>query len=148
MKTAWQDLAYAVRILRKSPMFSIIAVLTLALGIGANTAIFSYVDAWMIKPLPYPQAERLMVFQEHNTKKGWTDDTVTSTADFLDFQKQATSFEQTAGYAGWNFNLTGNGAPALVDGGRVSGNFFATLGAKPLMGRTFLPSDDVAGAPR
>ncbi|HKF52127.1 MAG TPA: ABC transporter permease [Candidatus Acidoferrales bacterium] len=148
MKTAWQDLAYAFRILRKSPMFSIIAVLTLALGIGANTAIFSYVDAWMIKPLPYPQAERLMVFQEHNTKKGWTDDTVTSTADFLDFQKQATSFEQTAGYAGWNFNLTGNGAPALVDGGRVSGNFFATLGAKPLMGRTFLPSDDVAGAPR
>ena len=129
-------------------MFTIIAVLTLALGIGANTAIFSYLDAWMIQPLPYPQPERLMVLQAHNTKKGWTSDSVSSTADFLDFQKQTTSFEQTAGYAGWNFNLTGSGAPALVDGGRVSWNFFETLGAKPLLGRTFLPSEDVAGAPR
>ena len=148
MKTLWQDLAYALRILRKSPTFTIIAVVTLALGIGANTAIFSYVDAWMIKPLPYPHAEQLMVFQAHNTKKGWTDDVVTSTADFLDFQKQTTSFEQTAAWASWNFNLTGNGPPALVDGALVSWGFFKTLGAKPLLGRTFIASDDAPGAPR
>lgn len=147
MKTFWQDVAYAFRILRKSPTFTVIAVLTLALGIGANTAIFSYVDAWMIKPLPYPQSERLVVLQSHNTKKGWTSDAVSSTADFLDFQKQSTSFEQSAAYTSDDLNLTGNGAPALVDAGRVSWNFFDTLGAKPLLGRTFRAGDDLSGAP-
>ena len=67
-----QDLTYAVRILRKSPAYTIIAILTLALGIGANAAIFSFIEAWIIKPLPYPQADRLMVLQSHNAKKGWT----------------------------------------------------------------------------
>jgi putative ABC transport system permease protein len=147
MKTLWQDLVYALRILRKSPTFTIIAVITLALGIGANTAIFSFVDAWMIKPLAYPQADRLMVMLEHNTKKGWTYNSVTSTADFLDFQKQQTSFEQTAAWTGWNFNLTGNGPPALVEGGRVSWNFFDALGVKPLLGRTFTADEDRVGAP-
>ncbi|MGB6875348.1 MAG: ABC transporter permease [Candidatus Acidiferrales bacterium] len=147
MKTLWQDLVYALRILRKSPTFTTIAVITLALGIGANTAIFSFVDAWLIKPLPYPQADRLMVMLEHNTKKGWTYNSVTSTADFLDFQKQQTSFEQTAAWTGWNFNLTGNGPPALVEGGRVSWNFFDALGVKPLLGRTFTADEDRVGAP-
>ncbi|MFZ0639876.1 MAG: ABC transporter permease [Candidatus Acidiferrales bacterium] len=147
MKTLWQDLVYALRILRKSPTFTIIAVITLALGIGANTAIFSFVDAWMIKPLAYPQADRLMVMLEHNSKKGWTYNSVTSTADFLDFQKQQTSFEQTAAWTGWNFNLTGNGPPALVEGGRVSWNFFDALGVKPLLGRTFTADEDRVGAP-
>lgn len=147
MRTLWQDVSYAFRMLRKSPAFAAIAVVTLALGIGANTAIFSYVDAWMIKPIPYPQPNTLMVLQAHNIKKGWTNDSVTSTADFLDFQKQTTSFEQTAAYAGWNFNLTGNGPPALVDGGRVSWNFFDALGAKPMLGRSFTSADDAAGAP-
>jgi putative ABC transport system permease protein len=147
MRTFWQDIAYALRMLRKSPAFAAIAVLTLGLGIGANTAIFSYVDAWAIKPIPYPQPDRLIVLQSHNTKKGWTDDSVSSTADFLDFQKQTASFEQTAAYDSWDFNLTGNGPPALVDGGRVSWNFFDTLGAKPLLGRTFTPADDASGAP-
>ncbi len=147
MRTLWQDIIYALRVLRKAPAFAAIAVLTLGLGIGANTAIFSYLNAWMIKPIPYPQPDRLVVLQSHNIKKGWTDDSVTSTADFLDFQKRTTSFEQTAAYDSWDFNLTGNGPPALVDGGRVSWNFFDTLGAKPLLGRTFIASDDVSGAP-
>ncbi len=147
MKTPWQDITYALRTLHKSPAFAAIAVLTLGLGIGANTAIFSYIDAWIIKPIPYPQPERLIVLQAHNAKKGWTQDAVTSTADFLDFQKQQTSFTQTAAYTGWDFNLTGNGLPAFVDGGRVSWNFFDTLGARPLLGRTFTPADDASGAP-
>ncbi|HTU34773.1 MAG TPA: ABC transporter permease [Candidatus Acidoferrum sp.] len=100
----------------------------------------------MIQPFPYPEADRLVVFEGHNIKKGWTSDSVTSTADFLDFQKQTTSFAQTAAWAGWNFNLTGNGPPALVEGARVSWNFFDTLGAKPILGRTFTPNEDRPGA--
>ena len=146
MRTLRQDLAYALRILKKSPAFTLIAVATLGLGIGANTAIFSYVDAWVIKPIPYPQPDRLMVLHSHNVKKGWTDDSVTSTADFLDFQKQATSFAQTAAWDSWNFNLTGNGQPALVDGARVSWNFFDTLGVRPILGQSFTPDEDRPGA--
>src|SRR5713101_6739370 len=141
-----QDIHYGLRMLRRSPGFTAVAVVTLALGIGANAAIFSYVNAWMIKPLPYPQADRLMVFQQQDRKKGWTREGLTSTASFLDFQKQNTSFEQTALWTGWNFNLTGDGAPALVEGGRVSWNYFDALGAKPMLGRTFTPDEDRPGA--
>ena len=147
MKTLWQDLAYAFRILRKAPALTIIAVLTLGLGIGANTAIFSFIDAWVFNPIPYPQPDSLMVLHAHNIKKGWTDNSVTSTADFLDFQKQTTSFTQTTAWSSWDFNLTGNGQPALVDGARVSWNFFDTLGVKPLLGHAFTPDEDASGAP-
>jgi len=140
------DVRYGLRILRKNRGFTAFAVLTLALGIGANTAIFSYINAWMIKPLPYPQSDRLMIFQSHDKKKGWTREGLTSTASFLDFQKQNTSFEQTALWTGWNFNLTGDGAPALVEGGRVSWNYFDALGAKPMLGRTFTQDEDRPGA--
>jgi putative ABC transport system permease protein len=147
MNTLLQDFAYALRILKRSPAFAAIAVLTLGLGIGANTAIFSYVNAWIIKPIPYPHPEQLMVLQGHNTKKGWTQNAVTSTADFYDFQKQTTSFESTAAWSSWDFNLTGDGPPTLVDGAEVSWTFFDTLDVKPLLGRTFTASDDVSGAP-
>ena len=147
MNSLLQDIAYAFRILKKAPAFTAIAVLTLGLGIGANTAIFSYVDAWIIKPIPYPHPKQLMVLQGHNTKKGWTSDSVTSTADLFDLRKQSTSFEQIAAWASWGFNLTGDGPPALVDGGRVSWNFFDTLNVKPLLGRTFTTADDAPGAP-
>src|SRR3984957_14117162 len=100
MEAFWLDLKYGFKMLVKSPGFAAIAVLTLALGIGANTAIFSYIDAWLIKPLPYPQADRLMVLQSHDKKSGWTGEYLTSTASFLDFQKQNASFEQTALWAG------------------------------------------------
>jgi putative ABC transport system permease protein len=146
LENFFADLRFGARMLRKSPAFTAAAVLTLTLGIGANTAIFSYIDAWMIKPLPYPQADRLMVFLSHDTKKGWTREGLTSTASFLDFQEQNASFEQTALWAGWNFNLTGDGAPALVEGGQVSWNYFDALGVKPVLGRTFTREEDQPGA--
>ena len=148
MKTLWQDLRYGARMLAKNPAFTVVAILTLALGIGANTAIFSYVDAWMIKPLPYPQSDRLMIFETQDKKHGWTSGGVTSAADFFDFQKQNTSFEETVAWTAANFNLTGDGSPELVEGGRVSWNYFDALGVKPSMGRTFTPEDDRFGAPQ
>src|SRR6266704_422827 len=147
LETFAQDLRYTLRILRKSPGFTTVAVLTLALGIGANAAIFSYIDAWFIKPLPYPQPDRLVIFETQDKKHGWTSGGVTSAADFFDFQKQNTSFEQTVAWGGASLNLTGDGLPELVDGGRVSWNFFDTLGAKPILGRTFTAEDNRSGAP-
>jgi len=141
VQTLWQDLRYGLRMLRQSPGFTAIAVLTLALGIGANTAIFSYVNAWMIHPLPYPQADRLMVLLAHDTKTGYTGNSVNSTADFLDYQQQNTSFEQLAGWTQWYFNLTSDGPPDRVIGGLVSWNFFQTLGAKPMLGRVFFEQE-------
>src|SRR5438309_2526878 len=147
VEACWQDLRYGVRMLAKSPTFCAVAVLTLALGIGANTAIFSCINAWIINPLPYPQSDRLMVFATHDKKNGWTGEHVTSPADFFDFQKQNTSFEQSVAWTGASLNLTGDGSPELVDGGRVTWNFFDTLGAKPILGRTFTPGDDRSGSP-
>src|SRR6266702_4313128 len=147
VETCWQDLRFAARMLRKSPGFTAVAVLTLTLGIGANAAIFSYIDAWFIKPLPYPQPDRLVIFETQDKKHGWTSGGVTSAADFFDFQKQNTSFEQTVAWGGASLNLTGDGLPELVDGGRVSWNFFDTLGTKPILGRTFTAEDDRSGAP-
>jgi predicted permease len=141
LETFAQDLRYGLRMLRKSPGFAAIAIVTLALGIGANTAIFGYVNAWLIKPLPFPHADRLMVLLSHDTKKGWTSDSVTSTADYLDYEKQNSSFEQLVPWTSWYFNLTGDGPPDRVLGGLVGWNFFQTLGAQPMLGRTFLPQE-------
>src|SRR5271170_5570165 len=144
IETFLQDIYYGLRMLRKSPGFTAVAVLTLALGIGANTAIFSYVNAWIIKPLAYPQADRLMVLLSHDTKKGWTSTGVTSNADFLDYAQQNTSFEQIVPWTTWYFNLTGDGPPDRVLGGMVGWNFFQTLGAQPMLGRTFVPQESPA----
>ena len=136
MTTLLHDVRYGLRMLWKSPGLSTaIALLTLALGIGANAAIFSYVNAWLIHPIPYPQPDRLMVLLSHDTKKGWTNEGVPSAADFLDYRQQNSSFEQLASWTQWYFNLTSDGPPDRVIGGLVSWNFFQTLGAKPLMGR-------------
>ena len=145
MGTLLHDLKYAFRMLKKNPGFTAIAVLTLALGIGANTSIFSFVNAWIINPLPYPNSDRLCVLRVLNLKEGsleWG----TSAANFYDWQRESKNFEELAAWNPASFNLSGDGSPSRVQGTSVSWNFFNTLGAKPLLGRTFQSSDDLPGA--
>ncbi len=139
-----QDLRYGVRMLRKNPGFTCIAVLALALGIGANTAIFSVVDAILLKPLPYKNPDQLVVIWENATHLGFPKNTP-SPANFLDWREQSTVFNGMAAFAERSFNLTGVGEPERLDGRRVSANLFDLLGVKPLFGRTFAADEDKPG---
>jgi len=140
-----EDVKYGIRMLRKSPGFTAVAVLTLALGIGANTAMFSYVNAWVIHPLPYPHSDRLTLLLDENTKTGARNRLINA-GNFYDFQRDDHDFEQISGVLPASLNLTGSGTPERVDGARVTWNFFDTLGAKATLGRTFLPQEDEPGA--
>jgi putative ABC transport system permease protein len=139
----WQDLRYGARMLMKNPGFTLIAVMTLALGIGANTAIFSVVNAVLLRPLPYKDASRLMVLWERERN---IEQESPSYPNFLDWQAQSRSFEQMALSRRDNANLTGAGEPERLDVRQVSANFFATLGVMPLLGRSFAPEEDRVGA--
>ena len=139
MGTLLQDLRCGLRMLRKSPGFTAVAVITLALGIGANTAVFSVVRAVLLKTLPYPQPDRLMVldeFQEHGGRMS------VAWPNFLDWRAQSHSFEGMAAYREDDRTLTGVGDPALLHAGEVSAPFFSLLGAKPMLGRAFGEADD------
>jgi putative ABC transport system permease protein len=140
-----QDLRYGARMLTKSPGFTTAVVLTLALGIGANTAIFSVVRSVLLKALPYPEPERLVVLDEFHVRNGPQS---VSWMDFLDWREQTGEFEALAAYCQAPFSLTGRGEPMLLSAGEVSAPFFSLLGAKPLLGRTFTPDEDRAGAAR
>jgi putative ABC transport system permease protein len=128
-----QDVCYAWRQLRKSPGFTAVAVLTLALGIGANSAVFSILDAVLIKPLPYPNAERLVKVNTYNPKSG---DLGTSYPDFVDWREQNRFFRWIAAYEEKTFNLTGTSQPERVRAVVVSSDFFETFGVQPYKGRT------------
>jgi putative ABC transport system permease protein len=138
----WRDVRFGLRMLANNPAFTAIAVLTLALGIGANTAIFSVIDAALLRPLPYPDADRIVVLYLFNQHRANVDP---APADFLDFQRQSTSFAYLAGCRAIPFNLSGNGNPERVDGAMVTSNFFPALGVQPLHGRTILPEVDRPG---
>jgi putative ABC transport system permease protein len=139
------DLVYAVRALYKRPLFASAAVLTLALGIGANSAIFSVVHAVLLRPLPYPSPERLMTLWSYNPRQGFDKD-VSAYPNFDDWQRQSKSFEGMAAYFGADFALTQAGDPAQITGALVTPGFFETLGVAPLRGRAFSRSDGAAGA--
>ncbi len=139
-----QDVRYGVRMLIKNPAFTAIAVLALALGIGANSAIFSVVNTLLLRPLPYKNPGQLVVIWENATHLGFPKNTP-SPANFLDWQKQATLFQGMAAFAEHSFNLTGVGEPERLDGRRVSANLFDLLGVKPIIGRTFVPDEDKPG---
>jgi putative ABC transport system permease protein len=139
-----QDARYALRMLAKNPAFTVIAVVALALGIGANSAIFSVVDAVLLRPLPFKHPEQLVMIWENATHLGFPRNTP-SPANFLDWQKQARSFTGMAATAELSFNLTGVGEPERLDGRRVSANLFDLLGVSPLLGRAFVPDDDRPG---
>ena len=126
----------------KNPAFTAIAVLTLALGIGANTAIFSVIDAALLRPLPYPNADRIVVL--YNVDEDKVNENP-SPADFLDFKRQSNSFEYLAAFRGVPSNLSGNGSPERVEGATVTSDFFAALGVPALRGRTILPNLDPPG---
>lgn len=140
------DLLFALRQLRKSPGFTVVAILTLALGIGANTAIFSVVNAVLLKPLPYPQPEQLVAVGSQDTREVRTGqpDSV-SFPDFVDLRAQNNSFACLAVYHDKTFALAGAGEAQSVRGQRVSGDFFDVLGIKPALGRTFTREEEVAG---
>jgi putative ABC transport system permease protein len=139
----WQDLRFGARMLVKQPGFSLIAVLTLALGIGANTAIFSVVNAVLLRPFPYQAPERLVIIQERESGGGFSP----SYPNFVDWRAQNTAFTSIAAVRqNESFNLTGAGEPERLQGQLVSAEFFSTLGIKPLVGRDFLAEEDRAGA--
>jgi len=134
--------------LAKNPGFTMVAVLTLALGIGANTAIFSVVNAVLLKPLPYQDAGRMVMVWEQNPERGWYRNIV-SAANFLDWRKQNDLFTQIAAADPQkSFNLAGTGRPEEVWGEQVTTNLFTLLGVKPFKGRDFLPEEDRPGGPR
>jgi putative ABC transport system permease protein len=140
-----QDLRYGLRTLAKNPAFTAIAIVALALGIGANSAIFSVVDAVLLRPLPFKNPNRLVMLWENAAHLGFPRDTP-SPANFLDWQKQATSFTAMAAMFERSFNLTGVGEPERLEGRRVSANLFELLGVSARLGRTFMPEDDKPGA--
>jgi putative ABC transport system permease protein len=141
MNTVWQDLRYGARMLSKRPSFTLIAVITLALGIGLNAALFSVVNALILRPLPYREASRLVQLWQHDRRNGIAE-TPVSNADFLAWRAQAQSF---AGLTAHNVRpaalSTGDGT-IEVSGVFVASNFFATLGATPQLGRTFAPEEE------
>jgi putative ABC transport system permease protein len=138
-----QDTRYATRVLRKHWSFAVAAMLTLALGIGANTAMFSVVYAVLIEPLPYPQADRLMFVSARDA----TGAAISfSYPDFLDWQQQTHAFESIAAYQSFGFTVTGTGETQRFPGRTVSAGFFSTLGVTPSLGRDFRPEDDRPGS--
>jgi hypothetical protein len=138
-----QDLQYGVRMLMKSPSFAAIAILTLALGIGANTAIFSVVSGVLLNPLPYRDASQIVsMFEEiPNFKNGSI-----SYPNFLDWQRMNHTFSAIAAYRTDGFNLSGRGEPERLNGEMISADFFEILGVNPVLGRAFRKEEDHLGA--
>lgn len=140
METLFRDLRYAARTLVKSPGFTAVGVLTLALGIGANSAIFSVVNSVLLRPLPYHEPDRLVSI--------WPEGAFPQAA-LLAFRDQTESFETVAAYTGGGeWTLTGHGDPLRLNGASTTAELFDVLGAEPAVGRTFLPGEDRVGAQR
>ena len=145
-----QDIRYALRTLAKTPGFAAVGILTIALGIGANTAIFSVVYAALLRPLPYDQPDRILTVGETRSQTPFKDQDIANTSypDYIDWTQQAKSFESLGGYQGDQFIYAGAGDPEILEGGQVTANFFATLGVKPALGRNFLPGEDRPNGPK
>jgi predicted permease len=142
LESVWKDLLYAVRILGKKPVFTAVAILTLAVGIGANTAIFSVVNAVLLQPLPYPNADRLAVVWSELGHEGRAP---ASGPELVSLQQRSRLFEEFAGIWVQNGELTGNGEPQQVKVGLVTYNFPSLLSSRPQLGRFFLPEEQGAG---
>jgi putative ABC transport system permease protein len=147
LERLYQDVRFALRVLRKSPGFTAVAVLTLALGIGASTAVFSLLNAVLLKPLPYPQSERI-VFPWRLAPQGLDtgyEKNPWARIDFLFFSQQSKTFASWGAFESDSFNLTGAGEPVRLDGLRASAGFFPSLGVAPALGRAFTDEEDHPG---
>lgn len=140
MGVIWQDIRYGLRMLRKSPGFTMVAALTLAIGIGANIAMFSVVNAVLLRPLPFRDAERLAMIQQH--VKTFNVTTGFSYPDFTDFRAQNPVFENLAAYTRARFDVAEDQGTRKIEGAYVSGNFLSMLGVSPKLGRTFTAADE------
>jgi len=148
-----RDIRYGFRVLVKDPGFTAVAILTLALGIGANTAIFSFVYAALLRPLPYSQPAQLLTLGEYRPQQAtpnpldsqnWN----VSYPDYLDWTRQSKAFQSLAGFSGDGFIYRGAGEPQLVNAAQTTTNFFSTLGVQPFLGRDFAPGEDIASGPK
>jgi len=143
MNALWQDLRYGARMLVQKPGFTTIAVITLALGIGANTAIFSVVNAALLKPLPYEESGRLVLLSEHGEKFG---EMSISYPNFTDWRARQPVFERIGVYVRGSYTLMGSGEPEQIRVGQVSADLFAALRVKAALGRVFTNDEDKPGA--
>src|SRR5882762_6899930 len=146
MSTLAQDIRYALRTFAKNPVFALAAVLALAIRIGANTSIFSVANALLLRPLPYADAERLVILWNRSPGLNITEDWF-STAQYLDIKNGHHGFEQVAIAIGGNYNITGEGEPERVGVIRVSSNLLPMLGVVPAYGRVLAPEEDLPGRP-
>lgn len=142
MQTFWQDVRYGLRMFAKQPGFTLVAVLTLALGIGANTAIFSVVNAVLLEALPYRDADRLVMVWEKSQRR---EQNVINLGNFFDWKAQSNSFEDMAAFFDFRTNLTGDGEPLELPAQLCTDNLFNVLGVQPMLGRTFTPEDGKQG---
>jgi len=147
MHTLWQDLRYGARMLLKKPGFTLIAVITLALGIGANTAIFSVVNAVLLRPLPYTEPERLMMINATDLSRAVTNMGI-NLPDFREWRAGNRSFEAMAAFSVENYNISGNEEPERVTGAVASADLFKTMGVNPAQGRAFLSEEEQYGRHR
>jgi putative ABC transport system permease protein len=144
MESLFSDFRYAIRSIIKRPAFTAIALVTLALGIGANSAIFSTIHALLINPLPFPAQDRVVAIWDKNPSRGVEHNEV-AMANYLDWRAQSQSFEQLALERWWSTNLTAGDTPERVQGFLVTANFFDVLGVKPILGRNFLEEENQPG---
>ena len=144
MRTLWQDIRFGLRLLWKHPGFTFVAVAALALGIGANTAVFSLVNALLINPLPFPDMDRLVTVYERVPAQG-NERNEASIANYLDWRAQNQSFENIGVYRWWSANLTGNDQPERLQGFLVSPSLLDTIGLKPMLGRNFNADEEQPG---
>jgi putative ABC transport system permease protein len=146
MENLWQDLCYGIRTLRKKPAFTAVAILSLAIGIGANSAIFSVTNTLLLRPLPYKDADRLAILWNRSPGLDIEQDWF-SPGQYLDIKAENSVFDHVAATLGGSYNFTGRGMPEHIEGARVSSSLFPLLGAQSALGRVFLPEEDEKGKP-
>ncbi len=140
------DVLFSLRSLRKARGFTSIVIVTMALGLGANTAVFSLIHATLLQPLPYPDSSHLLKLYEARTPNDYVTNANVAPANFLDWQQQSRAFTEMAASAGFRYNLTGNGLPEQVWGGGISAGWFNVLGVLPKLGRTLRAEEDSPSA--